>query len=161
MASDAGAPPVFPWLPSQGRPVGLALAAAGAALGYAVLARGFRPKFLEVRVFALHARYFESKAFTFIEKNVALELATVLVLVGLFATAFSRDRDESPEAERARLRAFAWALCVATALMILATLTLFGVGFAYALAAHVVVTLTLASAFAALGRARRALRRSP
>ena len=155
------APPVFPWLPSRARPLGLALAAAGAALGYAVLARGFRPKVFEVRVFALHARYFESKAFTFIEKNVALEVATVLVLVGLFAAAFSRDRDESPEAERARLRAFAWALCVATALLVLATLTLFGVGFAYALAAHAVVTLVLASAFASLARARRALRRTP
>ena len=152
-------PAALPWLPAALRPAGLALTVAGGALGYAVLARGFRPRLLDVKMFALHARYFESKSFQVIEKNVTLEMAALLLFGGLFFMAFARDRVETEETERIRLWALAWATCLGAALLLVATLTLFGLGFAYALGAHAVVTLALASALAAASRARTALAR--
>lgn len=152
-------PAALPWLPAALRPAGLGLAVAGGALAYAVLARGFRPHVLDVRVFAVHARYFESKSFAVIEKNVTLEVATLLLLFGLFFMAFARDAVETEETERTRLWALAWAACLGAALLLVATLTLFGLGFVYALAAHAIVTLALASGLAAASRARAALAR--
>lgn len=148
---------VLPWVPAGLRRVGFALAGAGGGLGYAALVRGFRPHALDVHVFALHARYFESKRFAFIEKNVTVELASVMLLVGLFFMAFARDAVETEAAERTRLWALAWAACLGAAFLLLATLTLYGVGFAYAVAAHAVVTLALASGLATVARARAAL----
>lgn len=146
--------PMFPWLPARARPVGLALAASGALLAYAVLARGFRPKVLDVSMFAVHARYFEARAFTVIEKNASLELAIVLLISGLFAAVFSRDAVETPESERLRVRSLVWAVCIGTILMLVATLTLFGLSFAYALSAHAALTLALAFALASASRIR-------
>lgn len=97
--------PMFPWLPARARPIGALLAGLGALLEYAVLARGFRPKVLEVRMFAVHAQYFEAKRLSVIEKNVTFELATLLLLMGLFAMSFSRDVVETPASERSRVRA--------------------------------------------------------
>lgn len=155
--ADGSRRPAFPWLPAAARPVGLALTGAGALLGHAVLTRGFRPSFLDLPMFAVHARYFESKTFTVIEKNASLELATILLIVGLFGVAFSRDTIETAESERVRVCALLWAVCICTVLMLVATLTLFGLSFAYALATQAVLTLALASTIAALARMRRAI----
>ncbi len=152
--------PVFPWLPARARPLGLALAIAGAVLGHAVLGRGFRPKALDLPVFAIRAQYFEARSFVVIEKNVALELAVLLVVLGLFGVAFSRDVVETAESEAVRVRSLVWAVCLGTILMSIATVSLYGVVFVYALAAHVVVILALASGIGALLRARRALART-
>lgn len=152
-------PAALPWLPAALRPTGLALTVAGSGLGYAALARGFRPRLLDVRVFAMYARYFESKSFAVIEKNVTLEVAALLLFAGLFFMAFARDPVETEETERTRLWALAWAACLGAALLLVATLTLFGLGFAYALGAHAIVTLALASGLAAFSRARAALAR--
>jgi hypothetical protein len=158
------APSLLPLLPHRARPLGLVLVGLGAALGGLVLHAGTRPSIFDVRVFALYSVFFETRSFTWIQKNVSVELAMFAVLTGLSCITFSREAVETEATSRLRVRALGLAVLVNTLVLLVSLFTVFGVGFIYVLAANLFSTFALATllfrASLWLERHPRLLRRS-
>ena len=130
-------------LPRGFRPVGIVFALAGVILLVIRFYYGIKPEFFNIKVFAIFSSYLESKYFEVVTNQMIEEIGGILVLTGLFLTAFSREREEEEWMNALRLRSFFITAYINAAFLILAILFTFGFGFVYMIILNLVLWLVL------------------
>jgi hypothetical protein len=128
-------------LPTGFKPVGFLLLFFGAVLGMVRFRYGIKPSLLDMKPFALYSSYIESKYLQFIGNNMSEEVVGLLLLVGLFFIAFSRDRIESELKAVWRHRALYLSFLIQMVYWVLAFLLTYGFAFVYALMGGIYVSL--------------------
>ena len=94
-------------------------------------------------MFTFYSSFLETKYFTFITNNFGEEVSGLLLLVGLFFTAFAKEKEEKEENSFLRLRSFLFAVYINTFLLILSLLFVFGFGFINILVINIYSSLIL------------------
>lgn len=102
-----------------------------------------KPKILEFKVFAVYSSYFDKKFFTFIQNNMAEEIAGILLLLGFLGIGFSKEKVEDQNIEALRLRSLLLAIYINSLLALLSLLLVFGLGFVQVLIANLYSTLII------------------
>lgn len=123
--------------------MGIVFALAGVILLVIRFYYGIKPEFFNIKVFAIFSSYLESKYFEVVTNQMIEEIGGILVLTGLFLTAFSREREEEEWMNALRLRSFFITAYINAAFLILAILFTFGFGFVYMIILNLVLWLVL------------------
>lgn len=84
---------------------------------------------LDLPVFAVYSKYFDTKILTVITNNLTDELVTLSLLAGLTILIFSKEKNESESLIAIRHKSFFLALLINNLILLLAVLFLFGFGF--------------------------------
>ena len=90
---------------------------------------GVKPEFLNIKVFAVYSKYFETNYFKVIENHVSEELTALLILVGLFILSFTNEKIENDSVSAIRYKSFIFAFYINTVLIALSFLFVYGFGF--------------------------------
>jgi hypothetical protein len=85
--------------------------------------------FFNTKVFALSSSYLETNYFTVIDNHISEEVAAVLILVGLFLLAFSKERVEHDKLSHLRFKSFLISFYTHTGLLICSVIFIYGFGF--------------------------------
>ncbi len=93
-------------LPHSFQVVGLIMALAGFISAFLRFVAGIKPEFLDVKVFAVHSSYFDTKTFTVIGNNISEEICAFLLLTGFFLLTVSAEKTEKEEWGPLRLKSF-------------------------------------------------------
>lgn len=93
----------------------------------------YKPNFLHVKVFAISSSYLETKYFQVVMNNISEEILGLLILIGLFFIAFSKDKMESQKKQEMRTIALYLAVYAQFAFLVIAMLFTFGLSFVYML----------------------------
>jgi len=103
------------------------------------------PNFLNVKVFAVayEGIFQQTNYFSFIEKNIALDLSLIMLIVGGILVCFSKEQFEDEYLKILRLEAWVLAVYLNYAVLILSILLLHGLSFFYVLAANMVTILII------------------
>lgn len=80
-------------------------------------------------MFTLYSSYFKVKYFTIIDNNYSEEITGLLVFLGLFFIAFTKEKVENQNILLIRLQALLLSLFVNSSFTIIALLFIFGLGF--------------------------------
>ena len=104
-----------------------------------------KPGFLEINTFAIATKDFlgQTEFFVFLEKNISLDLALVMLIGGGLMVSFSKERAEDEYLGSIRLSALVWAVCINYLLLILAIIFLHGLMFLDAMAFNMVTILII------------------
>jgi hypothetical protein len=129
-------------VPRNFRFVGIFFVIAGAVMGVARFIYGFKPDFLDMKQFALYSEYLESKYMRIIKNNMGEEVTGLLLMLGLFLIAFSREKTEDETTEKLRLTAFIIATWVNVAFIMIALFFTYGIAFIYMLIINMIVFLS-------------------
>ena len=116
-------------LPAGWRLPGMVLAVTGLSLLFLRYKFNFKPDFLDVKFFAFLAYYIAAKTFAVIHHQMVEELGGVLLVAGLFLTAFSRERVETEAMEGIRLKTFYVASYFNLLYVVISILFFYGFGF--------------------------------
>jgi hypothetical protein len=98
---------------------------------------GFKPEFLNIKVFAVYSKYFETNYFKVIENHVSEELTALLLLVGLFLISFTKEKIENDFVFEVRNKSLILTFYINTALVVLSFLFIYGFSFIYILVINV------------------------
>ena len=90
---------------------------------------GIKPGFLDVKVFAIYCRYFDTKYFSVIGNNISEEICGVFLLAGLFFITFAKEKKENDGIMYIRLRSFFLAIYANSILLLLSFFFVYGFGF--------------------------------
>ena len=103
------------------------------------------PDFFDVSVFAIANQGFmqQTEYFTFLEKNITVDLALIMLITGGVLVCFSKEKLEDEYIRALRLESLVWAVVINYALLILAIIFLHGLSFLYALTANMVTILLI------------------
>lgn len=103
------------------------------------------PNFLNVKVFAVayEAILQQTVYFSFIEKNISLDLSLIMLIMGGILVCFSKEQLEDEYIKVLRLESLVWAVYINYAVLILSILFLHELSFLYALAANMVTILII------------------
>ena len=130
-------------LPRFFRHVGLVLSVLAAVMSVVRFGAGYKPEWLEVKVFVVYAAYLQTSEFRFITNNISEEICGITMLLGLFFLAFSRFREESAETWAIRTRAFVYAFYTLTAILLFCMMFIYGWGFLMVMTVNLVLYLLL------------------
>jgi len=130
-------------LPRGFRPVGIVFALAGVILLLIRFYYGVKPELFNIKVFAVFSSYLESKYFEVVRNQMIEEFGGILLLTGLFLTAFSREREEEKWMDPLRLRSFFITAYINIVFLILAILFTFGFGFVYMIILNLLLWLVI------------------
>lgn len=119
----------IPLLPYRFKLVGLLLASMGCALGIMCFYFGIKPEFLDVHVFAIYSKYFQSSYFSIIENNIIEELSGLLLIGGLALITLSKEKTEKDIFNFLRLKALILSIYINTGFLIFSTIFIYGIGF--------------------------------
>lgn len=128
-------------LPVNLRFVGFFFVFCGLILGIARFYYGIKPDLLDLKTFAFYSSYLESRYMEIVRNNMAEELTGILLTLGLFFIAFSREKEELEEFDQLRLKSFFLAAYLNLLFLLLALLFTFGLGFVYMLMVNVIFGL--------------------
>jgi amino acid transporter len=117
-------------LPYRFRYAGILLFLAGIVMSVAYLFFDFR---LMMPVFAVVSSFFETKICSVITTNIADEMLSLCLLVGMFLIVFSKEKDERRSYRLLRYKAMYLALLVNTVFLLLSILFVYGTGFLFIL----------------------------
>ncbi len=120
-------------LPSGLRLPGIALSILGVLLLVAKYKFNYKPDFLNMKVFAIYSYYIETKTFSIVTNQMIEEIGGILLLIGLFFMAFSREKVESDIMDTIRLKSFILTAYINLIFIICSALFFFGFGFVGAL----------------------------
>jgi hypothetical protein len=120
-------------LPSVFRLPGLILLAAGSVFGIMRFWFDIKPKFLHMKVYAIYSEYLGEKYFHFIRDNLSEELVGVLLVLGAWMVAFSRDKNETDEKAVLRSRAMYISAWLQMIFLLLSLVLTYGIAFIYML----------------------------
>ena len=81
-------------LPNRFRIKGYGILAAGILTAILRFYYGYKPEILDLKVFAFYSSFLETKFFSIIEHNITDEIAELLLLLGLFLSAFTKEKNE-------------------------------------------------------------------
>jgi hypothetical protein len=126
-------------LPAFFRLPGFILLIAGSVFGIMRFWFDIKPKFLTMRVFAFYSEYLAEKYFRFVRDNMSEELVGVLLVLGAWMVAFSRDKDETEEKSALRIRAFYISAFLQMIFLVFCLLTTFGIAYIYMLMMYMVL----------------------
>lgn len=103
------------------------------------------PDFLEISVFAIANQGFmqQTEYFTFLEKNITVDLALIMLITGGVLVCFSKEKLEDEYIRALRLESLVWAVVINYALLLLAIIFLHGLSFFYALTANMITILLI------------------
>lgn len=90
---------------------------------------GIKLQILDLKTFAIYSSFFESKIFVVIRNNLTEEAAALLVLLGLFFIAFSKEKEEKEKFMNLRIRSLINAIYINTIFLIVSIFFVYGIGF--------------------------------
>ena len=126
-------------LPHAFRLPGWILIFSGAVFGIMRFWFDIKPKFLHMKVYAIYSEYLGEKYFHFIRDNMSEELVGVLLVLGAWMVAFSRDKDETDEKVAIRINAFYISAFLQMIFLVVCLLTTFGIAFIYMLMIYMIL----------------------
>jgi len=118
-------------LPYKFKYLGWLLLAAGLICSVLFLFIGLKYSLLDVNVFAVWSRYFDTRYFSIIENNISEELTITILLSGLFLVAFSKMKNENDEISSIRIKALFLSVYINTGLLLFSALFIYGLAFVY------------------------------
>jgi hypothetical protein len=116
-------------LPNKLRIYGWVILLFGIILGVSRFYFGVKPEFLNIKVFAVYSKYFETNYFKVIENHVSEELTALLILVGLFIISFTKENIENDSVSAIRYKSLIFTFYINTVLIALSFLFVYGFGF--------------------------------
>jgi uncharacterized membrane protein len=116
-------------LPNKLRIYGLIILLFGVVLGITRFYFGIKLELLNIKVFAVYSKYFETNYFKVIENHFSEELTALLLLVGLFLISFTKEKNENDFITALRYKSLILTFYINTVLVILSFLFVFGFGF--------------------------------
>jgi hypothetical protein len=119
-------------LPRGFRSLGFVFICLGAVLGFIRFYFGYKPEFLNRKVFALISSYLDNKFFEVIGNQLLEEVSAILLLSGLFLVAFSKEKIENRINDSYRLKAFFVSVYFTAIFLLLTIIFTYGMGFVYA-----------------------------
>ena len=117
------------FLPNKLRIYGWVILLFGIILGVSRFYFGVKPEFLNIKVFAVYSKYFETNYFKVIENHVSEELTALLILVGLFIISFTKEKIENDSVSAIRYKSLIFTFYINTVLIALSFLFVYGFGF--------------------------------
>jgi hypothetical protein len=120
-------------LPKGLRSLGFIFTGTGFILAFIRFHFGYKPEFLERKVFALYSFYIQSKTLQVIKNQLLEEIAGILIIAGLFLIAFTKEKVENESLNTLRLKSFFIAAYLNLFFLLIALLFTFGLGFVYML----------------------------
>lgn len=117
------------FLPNKIRIYGWVILLFGLILGVIRFYFGIKPEFLNIKVFAVYSKYFETNYFKVIENHVSEELTALLILVGLFVISFTKEKIENESVSAIRYKSFILTFYINTLIIVLSFLFVYGFGF--------------------------------
>lgn len=114
------------FLPNKIRIYGWAILLLGVILGVIRFYFGVKPEFLNIKVFAVYSKYFETNYFKVIENHVSEELTALLILVGLFVISFTKEKIENESVSAIRYKSFILTFYINTLIIVLSFLFVYG-----------------------------------
>jgi hypothetical protein len=130
-------------LPRGLRPMGIVFAGIGVILLIIRFYYGIKPELFNMKVFAIFSSYLEAKYFEVMKNQMIEEFGGILVLAGLFITAFTKEREEHEGLNTLRLRSLLITVYINTVFLILAIMFTFGFGFVYMMILNLILWLVL------------------
>jgi len=118
-------------LPNSFRLPGYILLIAGSVFGVMRFWFDIKPKFLHMKVYAVYSEYLGEKYMHFIKDNMSEELVGVLMVLGIWMVALSREKTESEETALNRSRAFVISAYLQVLFLLFSLLLTFGIAFLY------------------------------
>jgi hypothetical protein len=118
-------------LPSGFRLPGFVFLIAGSVFGVMRFWFDIKPKFLHMKVYAVYSEYLGEKYMHFIKDNMSEELVGVLLVLGIWMIALSRDRFENEEKTVARTKAFVISAYLQIIFLLFSFLLTYGIAFLY------------------------------
>lgn len=116
-------------IPNRFRIAGIISILVGIVLTYMRFIAGFKPEYLNWKVFAIYTSFLEDKYFTLTTNNVSEEICGVLVLAGLFIIAFSKEKEENDRIQEIRLYSFLYSVYANIVITFLTFIFIYGIGF--------------------------------
>lgn len=117
------------FVPNNIRIYGWVILLFGLILGVIRFYFGVKPEFLNIKVFAVYSKYFETNYFKVIENHVSEELTALLILVGLFVISFTKEKIENESVSAIRYKSFILTFYINTLIIVLSFLFVYGFGF--------------------------------
>lgn len=117
------------FVPNNIRIYGWVILLFGLILGVIRFYFGVKPEFLNIKVFAVYSKYFETNYFKVIENHVSEELTALLILVGLFVISFTKEKIENESVSVIRYKSFILTFYINTLIIVLSFLFVYGFGF--------------------------------
>lgn len=102
-------------------------------LAFLLVYIGFKPSWLEFKVFAIFSYYIEARFMKFMSNSMMEEIIALFFILGFAILAFSREKDEKPEYNALRLKAFIWSMYAYFTFIVFAILFTYGFAFMYML----------------------------
>lgn len=122
-----------PIFPSRFKVWGIIFICISLIFAFLLFYLGFKPSWLEIRVFAVFSFYIEARFMKFMHNSMMEEIAAMLFISGFAMLSFSRERDEKPEYQALRFQALSASLYAYWIFIALAILFTFGFAFMYML----------------------------
>jgi len=116
-------------LPNKLRIYGWIILLFGVVLGITRFYFGIKLELLNIKVFAVYSKYFETNYFRVIDNHVSEELTALLILVGLFFISFTKEKTENDFSSTLRYKSLILTFYINTALVFLSFLFVYGFGF--------------------------------
>jgi hypothetical protein len=134
-------------LPNIFQVVGLVLTAAGLSMTYLRFGAGYKPGFMDVKVFAFWSTYFDTKYFQVINNNVGEEVCGITTLLGVFLFAFAREKDEKDHYWGYRMKAFILTAYCSVIFLLASFLFIYGLAFFNMLILYIILPMVLYAIF--------------
>jgi len=123
--------------------IGWIMSLCGIIMVYLRFGLGIKPDFLEINVFAVYSKYFDTKYFSMIQNNISEEIGGVILLVGLFFLAFSKEKNEKEHYWKFRLNALMLAAYGYSAFLLFSLLFIYGIAFVSVMNIYILLPLVL------------------
>lgn len=120
-------------LPRSFNVVGIILLVLGIIAGLIRFKLGYKPGFLNIRLFTVFSQYIDTRFFTMTGNNISEEICGMLILCGLFFMIFARKKYENSLISEIKLRSFQIAVISGFAFLVFCMLFVFGFAFMYML----------------------------
>lgn len=117
---------MFLLLPRKFRVVGYILTTLGIFLGILRFYFGIKLKIFDINVFAVYSKYFETNYFKIISNHFSEELTALLLLIGLFFVAFTKEKFENIQLNQIRLKSLIITFYINTGFLIFSFLFIYG-----------------------------------
>lgn len=90
---------------------------------------GYKPEFLNMKVFAMTSTYFSTNYFHTISNNVSEEISGLMLVVGFLLVSLAREQTETLATVQCRYKSMILAIYINSILLLLSFLFIYGLGF--------------------------------
>jgi hypothetical protein len=112
---------------------------AGSVFGIMRFWFDIKPKFLVMRPYAIYSEYLGEKYMHFIRDNMSEELVGILLVMGAWLIALSRDKEETEEKAVLRSRAFYISAYTQMFFLVFSLLFTYGIAYIYMLMMYMII----------------------